>query len=95
MAKWIEEREPLTEQEVYEYLSENVESNARQWGENDIYTRWAREAREKKMAEFRSGKVVDVHHVSYCDSYGNGTGDYTDVLYSDGTVKTICYGYSD
>ncbi len=95
MAKYIEERDPLTETEVYEYLNQEVERNAKQWGEDYIYTQWAREARDRKMEQWRAGEVVLVHTEHYVDSYGNGCGDYEDELYSDGTVKTACYGYLD
>ena len=91
----IESREPLTEQEVYDYLSISVDRNAKQWGEDYIYTRWAKEHREKMMEKFRAGEVVPVHSESFVDSYGNGCGDYEDTLYSDGSVKTGCFGYLD
>ena len=91
----LESRNPLTEQEVYEYLDKRVQREAKRWGEDYIYTRWAREARDKEMEKFRQGEVVKVYSVEYSDSYGNGTGDYTDTLYSDGTVRTACYGYCD
>lgn len=95
MGKMIESREPLTRAEVLEYLNKNVEAKAKQWGEDYIYTEWARRARDKKLAQFDNGEVVEVYTVGYCDSYGNGTGNYEDVLMSDGTVKTCCYGYYD
>lgn len=95
MGKVIEQRAPLTEAEVLEYLNKNVEKNAKQWGEDYIYTQWAREWRDKQMDQFRKGEVVEVHRETYVDSYGNGCGDYEDILYSDGTVKTACYGYLD
>lgn len=95
MAKYIAERKPLTEQEVYEYLSADVEDKVERWGENYIYTKWAKEWRDDQINRFRAGEVVRVASVEYTDYYGNGFGDYQDVLYSDGSVKTFCYGYSD
>ena len=91
----IMERSPLTEQEVYEYLDIKVQAEAKHWGEDYIYTEWARKARDRKMEQFRRGEVVEVYTVEYRAGYGNGTGDYADTLYSDGTVRTACYGYSD
>lgn len=91
----IEERTPLTRQEVLIYLNDEVEKNAKQWGEDYIYTRWARESRDKMLKKFDAGEVIPVYTASYVDSYGNGCGDYSDTLYSDGTVKTACYGYLD
>ena len=95
MGKAIKERKPLTEAEVYEYLTKSVEANERQWGKDYIYTKWAREARDKKMEQYRAGEVIDVYSEQYVDRYGNGCGDFEDVLYSDGTVRTACYGYLD
>ena len=95
MGKVIEQRAPLTEAEVLEYLNRNVEKNAKQWGVDYIYTQWAREWRDKQIEKFRNGEVVEVHKETYVDSYGNGCGDFEDILYSDGTVKTACYGYLD
>lgn len=95
VGKWIKERKPLTEIEVYEFLSKKVEQESKHWGEDNYYTRLAKETRDKKMKAFRNGEVVEVWHDNYSDSWGNGTGDFEDVLYSDGSVKTICYGYCD
>ena len=95
MGKVIEQRAPLTEAEVLAYLDANVEKNAKQWGKDYIYTQWAREDRDNKMKLFRNGEVVVVHRETYVDSYGNGCGDFEDILFSDGTVKTACYGYLD
>lgn len=91
----IENRSPLTEEEVWKYLTDNVERNIKQWGEDYIYTTWAKEARDEKFAKWKNGEVVQVETRQFVDSYGNGCGDYEDVLYSDGHVETICYGYLD
>ena len=95
MAQAIQSRNPLTEEEVYQYLTQEVEKNEKQWGPDYIYTKWAREARDKKMAQFKAGEVVQVYSESYVDSYGNGCGNFEDILYSDGSVKTACFGYLD
>ena len=91
----IESRDPLTEQEVFEYLSIKVNREAKQWGENDFWTNQAKRWRDEAMKKFKAGEVVPVHSESFVDSYGNGCGDYEDILYSDGSVKTACYGYLD
>ena len=95
MAQVIQQREPLTQEEVFAYLTEEVIKNAMQWGPDYIYTQWAREVRDKKMAQFKAGEVVEVYRESYVDSYGNGCGNFEDILYSDGSVKTACFGYLD
>lgn len=95
MGKYLKNRNPLTRAEVEDYLNKEVAKMAKQWGEDYIYTRWARERRDSALQEFDAGKVIEVWKEGYSSSYGNGTGDYEDVLLSDGTVKTICYGYMD
>lgn len=91
----IEERKPLTEEEVISYLNEDVEETEKKWGVNNIYSKWAREYRDEKLKAYRSGEVIEVGRVPYVDAYGNGTGNYEAMLRSDGTVITICYGYYD
>ena len=91
----IENRSPLTEEEVWKYLTDNVERNIKRWGEDYIYTTWAKEARDEKFAKWKNGEVVVVKVEQFVDSYGNGCGDYEDWLYSDGRVETACYGYLD
>jgi hypothetical protein len=81
--------------EVIRLLDEKVLATEKQWGMNYIYSEWAREDRDKKIEEFDAGKVILVKKEPFVDNYGNGTGDYEREIYSDGTVKTICYGYSD
>lgn len=95
MESRVKNRAPLTEQEVFDFLNEEVEKQAKHWGPDYIYTKWARESRDEKLAKFKAGEVVPVYKESYVDKYGNGCGEYEDVLYSDGTVTTCCYGYSD
>lgn len=95
MSKVIQNREPLTEEEILAYLNNEVEKNARQWGEDYIYTEWAKKAREEKMNKWRAGEVIQVYTENYVDSYGNGCGDFSDTLFSDGHVETACYGYLD
>ena len=95
MAKVIEERQPLTEQEVWDYLTSHVEAEEKQWGVDDYYAKCARKTRERKMEQYRNGEVVCVYVQHYVESYGNGCGDFEDCLYSDGHVETCCYGYLD
>lgn len=88
-------QDPLTEQEVLDYLNKKVEAEEKRWGADYIYAKWARESRDKLIEEFRKGFVIPVYSVSYVESYGNGSGDFEDTLYSDGHVRTSCYGYCD
>ena len=95
MGKAIEQREPLTRDEVLNHLNNKVEAEENHWGKDYIYAKWARERRDSLIKKFDAGEVIPVQSIQYSDSYGNGTGDYEDTLYSDGTVKTACYGYLD
>lgn len=93
--KQLQNREPLTEQEVIEFLDQRVEAEEKHWGKASYYARKAKEARDLSLTAFRDGAVIPVMDVSYVDTYGNGCGDYVDTLYSDGHVVTTCYGYLD
>lgn len=93
--KPIEERKPLTEEEVIAYLNEEVKETEERWGVDYIYSRWARENRDKKLEAYRNGEVIEVCNIPYVDSYGNGCGNYEAILLSDGSVRTACYGYYD
>ena len=95
MGKAIEQRAPLTRDEVLAHLDTKVAVEEKHWGKDYVYAKWARERRDSLIKKFDAGEVIPVQTVSYNDSYGNGTGDYEDTLYSDGTVKTVCYGYLD
>ena len=55
----------------------------------------AREAKAEKMARWRKGEVIQVAHYQYYASYGNGTGDFEKVLWSNGEITDISYGYAD
>lgn len=95
MGQAIDQRKPLSRDEVVTMLNVKVEATEKQWGKDYIYSKWARENRDKLLEKFDAGEVIPVRTVQYNSSYGNGTGDYEDVLYSDGSVKTCCYGYLD
>lgn len=91
----LESREPLTREEVIQYLNQKVESTEKQWGVDYIYSKWARERRDELIGKYDAGEVIPVLTEEFVDSYGNGCGSFEDTLYSDGTVKTACYGYLD
>lgn len=95
MSKAIEKRNPLTRQEVLDFLNIKVEAEEKHWGKDYIYSKWARDRRDELIKKFDAGEIIPVQTIQYCDSYGNGTGDYEDTLYSDGSVKTACFGYAD
>lgn len=80
-----------TREDIVRILDADIESNVRQWGANYIYTRWARDHKDKVLADYDAGKVVLVEKESY---YDHGM-DYEKEYYSDGSVQDICYGWSD
>lgn len=88
------EGRPLTEEEIEMFLNKAIE-RAENGVNGDFYGNLAKEAKIEKLARWRKGEVIEVASYEYRDNYGNGTGDFAKVLMSDGTIKDICYGYSD
>ena len=84
-------RAEFTREELEKIYADHINSLAKQWGEDYIYTRWAREAETKNMTDWGKGKVVQV----YSEEYTENSIDYADTYYSDGTVVTTNYGYCD
>lgn len=89
--KRMKVREPFTREEIAAEYDKYIAAQAKQWGEDYIYTRWARESKAKRLKEYDSGKVVEV----YSEECHRDGMDYVDRYYSDGTVDTSNYGYSD
>lgn len=86
---------PLTEEEVVMFLDREIKQEAKFRGEDNFWTKELKKSKEAKLEKFRNGEVIEVASNHYTAAYGNGTGDFSDVLFSDGTVRTACYGYSD
>lgn len=84
-------REPYSREEIERIFNNYVEGNAKHWGTDYIYTRWARESVAKRLAAFDTGEVIEVES----DEYHKDRMDWKDTYYSDGTVDTACYGYTD
>lgn len=80
-----------TREDIVSKLNEQVRQTEKQWGVDYIYSKWAREARDQKLAEYDSGKVIVVEKESYFENHM----DFQDEFMSDGTVQTTCYGFSD
>ena len=91
----VEQRQPLTRETVIAFLNKGVEETEKKWGVNYFYSVQARSKRDALIEKYDMGQVVPVYSVQYTESYGNGCGDFVDTLYSDGNVKTTCYGYTD
>lgn len=89
------EGRPLTESEVRMFLDRRVEITTKQWGESHYYTQLAEDYRDKAISRFRAGEVIAVDSYTFNTKYGQGTGDYEKTLYSDGSIRDICYGSLD
>ena len=80
-----------TRADIVRILDCHIAAQAKQWGEDYIYTKWAREAKERKLADYDAGKVIEVEHEDYRE---HGM-DWRDCFMSDGSVSTVNFGYSD
>lgn len=76
---------------VVRALDDAIEMNVNKWGEDYIYTKWARERKVQTLADYDAGKVVYVGSEWY---HEHGM-DFEREYYSDGSTKDKCYGYSD
>ena len=84
-------REPYTREELEAKYDEHIIAQANHWGDDYIYTEWARESKAKNLQAYDEGKVVAV----YTEEYHKDGMDWAKTYYSDGTVSTTNYGYSD
>lgn len=84
-------REPYSREEIRRIFNDYIEGQAKRWGIDYIYTKWARESTAKRLAAFDAGEVIRVES----NEYHKDCMDWKDTYYSDGTVDTICYGYTD
>ena len=80
-----------TRDDIVRILDAKVEATAAQWGENYIYTRWAKDKMESDLAKYDAGEVITVE----TDTYIENCTEYERVYMSDGSVQTINYGYID
>lgn len=72
-------------------IRQKIDRNAKQWGDDYIYTNWARAAKAKNMQDWKEGKIVKV----YTEEYHKNGMDFSNTYYSDGTMTTACFGYDD
>lgn len=80
-----------TREDIVQILGEQVEATAAQWGENYIYTRWAKDKMMSDLAKYDAGEVIVVETDTYIEH-----GVENEVVFmSDGTVQVVNYGYID
>ena len=84
------EGKPLTKEQIIMFLDKSIEDAG-----SGFWLEQAKESKSRKLSQWENGEVIEVYSCSYNDSYGNGTGSYSNVLMSDGTIKEYCYGYLD
>ena len=87
----IAQRSPFTYDELVREYDKQVAALEKRWGKGYFYPVQARKAFDKQLNQFSCGEVVEV----YSSDYIEDSISFADVMMSDGTVKTICYGYWD
>lgn len=86
----IAPRKPFTREELVKIFDEYCASLYKRKS-NPFWGDMARRGCDRKLKEFDAGEAVEVVSSEYIEnSYS-----YADVLMSDGTVRTVCYGYWD
>ena len=80
----------VTREDIVRLLDRNIYDNAKQWGENYLYTELAREHKNKVLNAYDNNLgPVSVAKIDW--HYKDGF-DYEYHLYTDGTVKCSIYG---
>lgn len=90
----IETRAPLMREEIEEEFNRQIEAkrkHMRSWGTCDFWVDQLKRSCDRKLKAFDEGEIIEVCASDYIE---NGD-SYSDVLMSDGSVKTICFGYAD
>lgn len=76
-----------TLEEVIAYHDQKIESETKQWGADYIYTKWAKDAKERAIKEFSEGKRVLIYTEEEHFGYGLYGEDVHASVYSDGTCE--------
>ena len=79
-----------TREAIEEIFEQRVQAAAKQWGEQDYWTKSAMDDKDRALKAYDEGKVIVVEKEPY---HENGM-DWEKVYYSDGSVKNVCYGYT-
>ena len=58
-------REEFSREEIEKIYDQKIAREAKKWGENYIYTKWARESKVKNLEQYDEGKVVAVYSNEY------------------------------
>lgn len=90
----IETRAPLMRKEIEEEFNRQIKAkrnHMRSWCTCDFWVEQLKKNCDRKLKAFDEGEIIEVCASDYIE---NGD-SYSDVLMSDGTVKTICFGCAD
>ena len=79
-----------TREDIVRLLDKNIYNKAQQWGDDYIYTKWARDHKTKALDAY--DRNLDPVQVAIIDRHYEDGYDYEDWLYTDGSVKTFMYG---
>ena len=101
MAKYLEEREPFTRDELAQFLNGEIEKTysvecqyGAGWQAAYFKERDTKQA-EETLKRFDNGEIVAVKTVSYREDIGGGLCDFSETLFSNGKVSESFYGWSD
>ena len=90
------EREPLSLEEVIDYLNRDYEAKEKELGiGGGIFLLFARKERDEKIAKYKTGEIIEVAEEPYLGTLDDRYCFFTRVLLSNGKIKIICNGYCD
>lgn len=78
-----------TREDIVRLLDRHIHEQAEHWGENNIYTQWAREHKAKVLDAY--DRNLDPVRVAVIDRHYEGGFDFEDELFTDGSIKTSVY----
>jgi len=81
-----------TREDIERLLDKHIKAEADHWGENYIYTKWAREHKTTALDAY--DRHLEPVHVAKLDWHYEDGCDFEDWLYTDGTIRTSVYGAS-
>ena len=90
------EREPLSEQEVIDYLNKDYKAKEEELGiGGSIFLMFAKKDRDEKIAKFKAGEIIEVAEEPYIGTMDGRDCFFKRVLLSNGKIKIICNGFCD
>lgn len=84
-------RNVIDRETVVSIMQEHVTAEEKHWGVNSFYAQMARDYMNRRLEKYDAGEVIPISKQRHIE---DGL-DFEDVLMSDGSVQTWCYGYID